>query len=150
MIDGYSLLHQWPELAAGQPRHSAPAREALIRVLTHYQDITGTPVTVFFDARQRRGPPPPPAGQEAIEVLFSEPGQTADAMIERVAARLAPLGEVLVVTEDLLERQTVEAFGAWTWSCSEFMQHAQKLLAEHQQELRRLNQRDHARFRNRF
>jgi hypothetical protein len=30
LIDGYSLLHQWPELAPGSPRHSARARDALI------------------------------------------------------------------------------------------------------------------------
>jgi hypothetical protein len=30
LVDGYSLLHAWPELARGSARHSATAREALI------------------------------------------------------------------------------------------------------------------------
>jgi predicted RNA-binding protein with PIN domain len=27
LVDGYSLLHGWPELAPGAPRHSERARE---------------------------------------------------------------------------------------------------------------------------
>jgi|DewCreStandDraft_1066081.scaffolds.fasta_scaffold01580_14 predicted RNA-binding protein with PIN domain len=149
LIDGYSLLHQWPELAAGQPRHSVQAREALIQILTHYQDLTGVPVTVFFDARYRRGPAAPPETQSAIEVLYSRPGQTADALIERAAARFAAWGEVLVVTEDRAERETVQALGAWTWSCREFIQQVQSTLREQRSELDRRNRQDHLRFRNR-
>ena len=48
LIDGYSLLHNWPELAEGAARHSEAARGALVEILTHYQDACGTPITVFF------------------------------------------------------------------------------------------------------
>lgn len=147
LIDGYSLLHHWPALAPGQPRHSATARDALVQVLTRYQDATGTPVTVFFDARYRRRPVAPDLAPAAVEVLYSRPGQTADALIERAAARLAALGEVLVVTEDLAERQTVEAFGAWSWSCREFIRHLESVLEQQRRELQRLNRHDQRRFR---
>ena len=46
LVDGYSLLHNWTELAPGKPRYSAAAREDLIAVLTHYHDACGTPITV--------------------------------------------------------------------------------------------------------
>ena len=46
LIDGYSLLHNWPELAEGAARHSEAARGALVEILTHYQDACGTPITV--------------------------------------------------------------------------------------------------------
>ena len=49
LVDGYSLLHFWPELAQGKPRHSFYARDALVSVLTQYQDASGMPVTVIFD-----------------------------------------------------------------------------------------------------
>ena len=49
LVDGYSLLHNWPELAPGAARHSARAREELVHVLTRYHDATDEPVTVFFD-----------------------------------------------------------------------------------------------------
>ena len=49
LVDGYSLLHSWRDLAPSEPRHSARAREMLIHVLTQYADSIGTPVTLFFD-----------------------------------------------------------------------------------------------------
>src|SRR6266567_3370333 len=49
LVDGYSLLHNWPELASGKPRHSAAAREELITQLTQYHDACGTPITIVFD-----------------------------------------------------------------------------------------------------
>ena len=48
LVDGFSLLHNWPELAEGAPRYSEAARDALVEMLTQYQDANGTPVTVFF------------------------------------------------------------------------------------------------------
>ena len=49
LVDGYSLLHGWPELAPGKPRHSAEARDELVYILTRYHDAVGTPITIFFD-----------------------------------------------------------------------------------------------------
>ena len=49
LVDGYSLLHNWTELAPGKPRYSAAAREELIAALTQYHDACGTPITVIFE-----------------------------------------------------------------------------------------------------
>src|SRR5208337_5029630 len=99
LVDGYSLLHNWPELAAGAARHSEAARDALVEMLKQYQDGCGTPVTVFFDGTgARRGKPKNQSGS-AVEVLFSSGGQTADDLIERAAHRFQDYGEVLVVTD---------------------------------------------------
>ena len=72
LVDGYSLLHHWPELATGKPRHSFYARDALVSVLTQYQDASGTPVTVIFDGGG--APPGTPKNESAsgIEVLYSK------------------------------------------------------------------------------
>src|SRR5437588_12912586 len=99
LVDGYSLLHNWPELAEGAPRHSERARDALVDMLQHYQDASGTPVTVFFDGTGARRKPKGAAGP-SVEVLFSSSGQTADDLIERAAHRFQEYGEVLVVTDD--------------------------------------------------
>ena len=62
LVDGYSLLHEWVELAPGRPRHSAAARDELVRMLTLYRDATGTPLTVFFDGSS------PVIGGPSVEV----------------------------------------------------------------------------------
>ena len=88
LVDGYSLLHNWPELARGKPRHSAAARNELVQILTHYQDTTITPITIFFDGSG--APPNVPKNESTrhVEVLFSKAGQTADDLIERVMTQI--------------------------------------------------------------
>ncbi len=148
LVDGYSLLHNWPELAAGQPRHSEAARDELVRRLTHYQDASGTPLTVFFDGvGSRRGPARPPAAAHAVEVLFSRNGQTADQMIERAAHRFAAWGEVLVITDDRAERDLVVGLGGFVATCMDFIRTVEGALGEQAEDLAHHNRRERHHFR---
>ncbi len=65
-----------------------------------------------------------------MEVLFSSAGQTADDLIERAAHRFQPYGEVLVVTDDFAERDTVSGFGGSVASCGNFIRMIQNALAD--------------------
>ncbi len=146
LVDGYSLLHNWPELAPGKPRHSATARAELVHVLTLYQDAAGTPITIFFDGS---GAPPGVPKHESsglVEVLFSQAGQTADDMIERATHRFQPYGEVLVVTDDNAERDTVIAFGGMASSCLSFISTVAGVLAEFTNDLKHYNRTERNRF----
>src|SRR5580765_5782355 len=87
LIDGYSLLHNWPELAPGRPRHSSAARDELIQRLTLYQDAIGTPITVFFDGGGAPKGTPAALSKPEMEVLYSRDHQTADDLIERATHR---------------------------------------------------------------
>jgi hypothetical protein len=139
LIDGYSLLHNWPELAAGAPRHSERARDALVDLLQQYQDAAGTPVTVFFDGQGRRGSKPKNESARAVEVLFSNAGQTADDLIERAAHRFQDYGEVLVVTDDFVERDMVSGFGGSVASCANFIRMIDQALNEMQDKVNQHN-----------
>jgi predicted RNA-binding protein with PIN domain len=134
LVDGYSLLHNWPELADGAPRHSERARDALVDMLQDYQDARGTPVTVFFDGQGARRTRPKNhsahAHTHAVEVLFSGGGQTADDLIERAAHRFQEYGEVLVVTDDFAERDIVSGFGGSVASCGNFIRMIDQALSE--------------------
>jgi len=146
LVDGYSLLHNWPELAPGRPRHSARAREDLIHVLTRFQDVTGTPITIFFDGSGAPPGTPPSESPPAVEFLFSRAGQTADQMIERVAHRFSAYGEVLAVTDDVAERDTVTGMGGLASSCANFIRLVENALAEWQDELHDYNRAERNRF----
>jgi hypothetical protein len=146
LVDGYSLLHNWPELAPGRPRHSALARAELIYVLTRFHDATGTPVTVFFDGSGAPPGTPPAESHPAVEVLFSRAGQTADQMIERAAYRFSAYGEVLAVTDDVAERETVTGLGGLASSCANFIRQVESVLMELQDELRDYNRAEQNRF----
>ena len=121
LVDGYSLLHEWRELAPGKPRYSAAARDELIRELMQYQDSNGTPVTIVFDGNRPQAGPSPVESTRELEILYTKAGQTADQVIERVTHRLAAYGEVLVVTDDNAERDTVTSVGGMTSDCRNFI-----------------------------
>jgi hypothetical protein len=149
LVDGYSLLHNWPELAPGAARHSEAARDALVEMLTQYQDSKGTPVTVFFDGTGSRRSKPKNEATGAVEVLFSRAGQTADDMIERAALRFQNYGEVLVVTDDQAERDMVSGFGGSVASCGNFIRMMSDALTELQDELRQHNRAERNQFNRR-
>jgi uncharacterized protein len=146
LVDGYSLLHNWPELAPGQPRHSARARDELVHILTRYHDATGEPITVFFDGTGAPAGVPAKASSAAVEVLFSRAGQTADDMIERAAHRFQAYGEVLAVTDDHAERDTVTGMGGMTASCANFIRMIENALTELREEMRNHNRAERNRF----
>jgi predicted RNA-binding protein with PIN domain len=146
LVDGYSLLHQWPELAPGQPRHSARAREALIDMLTQYQDASSTPVTVFFDGSGKAPAPSAGTAKQAVEVIYSHSGQTADDLIERAAHRFQPYGEVMVVTNDRAERDTVSGFGGTISSCENFIRTIASALNDLAEDVERYSRREQNRF----
>ena len=149
LVDGYSLLHNWPELAPGRARHSAAARDELVHRLTLYQDAIGTPITVFFDGGGAPTGTPPAASNAAVEVLYSRSGQTADDLIERAAHRFGAFGEVLAVTDDHAERETVISLGGMASSCENFIRTVESTLAELTEEIKHHNRQERHRFQRR-
>jgi predicted RNA-binding protein with PIN domain len=145
LVDGYSLLHNWPELAPGKPRHSMEARDELIRILTLYRDATSTPITIVFDGAGKSAGTAFPSTPD-LEILYSRTGQTADQIIERVAARMSSFGEVLAVTDDFAERDTVFYQGGMASSCSNFIAGVERVLQEQDRDIARHNRRQQTAF----
>jgi len=110
IVDGHSMIFQWPELSGKYAAHGPAVRESLVRMLTSLQDASDWTVAVVFDGTGGKAS----TGEEstAIKVFYSKSGQSADAIIERLAAKYAPDFDVTVATDDHLERLTVESFGA--------------------------------------
>jgi predicted RNA-binding protein with PIN domain len=109
IVDGHSIIFAWPELRALHHYRTASARDRLTRILTEYQDLTGTHVVLVFDGKG------PAITQEnepgGIQVFYSNTGHTADDVIERLVAKYGTLYSITVATADLLEQQTAIAFG---------------------------------------
>ena len=147
LVDGYSLLHAWSKLAPGKPRHSATARNALIKILTQYCDAIDTPVTIIFDGSNTIPNTPKKIDKpNDIEVLYSKKGQTADDLIERTAYRLKPFGPALAITNDYAERDTVISTGGFAQSCEQFIQVVEEVLGQQARDITRHNRRENVRF----
>ena len=110
IVDGHSIIFAWPDLRKLHQRRTSLARDALARHLRDYQDWTGVRVVLVFDGKgsdvSDHGDP------HDIQVMYSRKGQTADAIVERLASKYATDFDVTVATSDSLERQTVTSFGA--------------------------------------
>jgi uncharacterized protein len=110
IVDGHSIVFAWPELRKLQDRRPSLAREALIKQLRDYQDWSGKKVVVVFDGQgthvtETRVP-------HDVQIFYARRGQSADAIIERLASKYASRFDVTVATSDLLEMETVNACGA--------------------------------------
>lgn len=145
LIDGYSLLHKLSGIAVRQPPHTEAARAELVRWLTQYHDATGTPISVFFDGTDKVSNTAE-LSTPGVEVLFSRAGKTADELIERATHRLLEYGEVLVVTDDHAEQQTVVALGGMAIGCQHFIRMMEDAVAQMQDNIKRVNKRELAKF----
>ena len=110
IVDGHSVIFAWPELRKLHARRSSLAREALLRHLCDYQDWTGVHVVAVFDGKGKKvGATSDPA---EVQVFYSRSGQSADAIIERLASKYAKRHDLVVATSDSMEAETVHACGA--------------------------------------
>jgi predicted RNA-binding protein with PIN domain len=149
LVDGYSLLHSWPQLAPGKARYSAAAREELIHQLMLYRDAIGTPVTIVFDGAGLKLDSSQVPSTPECEIIYSRSGQTADNIIERVAAKMKPYGEIIAVTNDHAERDTVVAMGGFIMGCDQFISEVKLALGEMHNDIKRLNRREGSGFKDR-
>ena len=110
IVDGHSVIFGWPELSKLHARRSSLAREALIKQLRDYQDWTGVRVVAVFDGKGKKVDTISDPGD--VQIFYSRSGQTADAIIERLASKYAKQYELMVATADSMEAETVQACGA--------------------------------------
>ena len=110
VVDGHSVIFAWPELRKLHARRSSLAREALIKQLRDYQDWTGVRVVVVFDGKSKKVEAT--SDPTDVQIFYSRSGQSADAIIERLASKYAKRYELAVATSDSMEAETVHASGA--------------------------------------
>ena len=113
IVDGHSVIFAWPELRKLHARRSSLAREALVKQLRDYQDWTGVRVVVVFDGKGKKVEATSEPAD--VQIFYSRSGQSADAIIERLASKYAKHYELVVATSDSMVVETVNACGAdWT------------------------------------
>jgi uncharacterized protein len=110
IVDGHSVIFAWPELRKLHARRSSLAREALVKQLRDYQDWTGVRVVVVFDGKGKKVEATSDPAE--VQIFYSRSGQSADAIIERLASKYGKRHELVIATSDSMEAETVHACGA--------------------------------------
>lgn len=139
IVDGHSMIFQWPDLTLQHAKRTAIARETLVRMLTGLQDNSDWSVAVVFDGK---GVKPSEASEpHGIKVFYSKAEQTADSIIERLVAKYSEKYDVTVATDDLMERTTVESFGGMSMSAWQLREEIDAAGRDMDERLRSLKQR---------
>lgn len=141
IVDGYNVMHAWPQLRKLAGRSLEHQREALLRVLQQYGDHSGRRVTVVFDGYAAKNKPAPTVTPPGVEVVFSPRGKTADVVIERTVALASHRSQITVVTSDNVERQIVETLGAHTVAAEVFQVEVAAVLRELEKDVRQHGRR---------
>ena len=118
IIDGYNLIRQSPSLQSLDQMDLQSGREALIRRLAAYKRIKSHQITVVFDGIRDPALFPERDRVQGISILFSRSGETADAVIVRMARRLKE--KALVVSSDRAVADAAASAGAGFIGSPEF------------------------------
>ena len=110
IVDGHSIIFAWPKLRRLHARRALLARETLIKELRQYQDWTDIRTTVVFDGSGACTSST--AEPHDVQIFYAARGQSADAIIERLASKYASRFQMTVATSDSLVMETVNACGA--------------------------------------
>ena len=120
IIDGYNVIHAWPELKALQADISE-ARDRLIHILSEYGAYEKYDVTIIFDALMTADEEHEEWMDEHLNVIYTGAGETADSRIERLAYESVRKGrEVHVVSSDAAVETVVLGIGAYRHPALEF------------------------------
>ena len=122
VVDGYNILHGWPELKEMVERDLEHARIKLLDIMGDYQAVSGVKVIVVFDAHLvKRG-----IGSKdvvsGVDVIYTPEGETADMVIERFAGQLGENDRLTVATSDWAQQRIVFGKGAVRLSARELAQ----------------------------
>ena len=112
LVDGHNVIYAWPELLrehrVASRRHLA--RTELLQRLRNLQDMSGMQVVVVFDgARQGTNEEREPQG---LQIIYADPGTTADTLIERLVAKYSKDRTMRVASADGMVRETILSLGA--------------------------------------
>ncbi len=120
-VDGYNVVNSWPDLKQRKDFSFEAARQTLIDKLHNYGVFKACKIVLVFDAHKVMGNlEKKEEVNKNISVIFTKDGETADNYIEKQVNSLGRKHEIVVVTSDSLEQQTIFQRGAVRMSSLEF------------------------------
>lgn len=114
LVDGYNIIWAWPRLQRVQADVGLDAaRHQLTEALVNYSAFQGYQTHLVFDAQYHSGQSTQDMVTDALQVCYTEAGQTADSYIELFCAQArGRIGRVIVATNDRAQKHMVIGYGA--------------------------------------
>ncbi|MDD4237518.1 MAG: NYN domain-containing protein [Desulfotomaculaceae bacterium] len=131
IVDGYNIIYAWTEFEKNRESGLDYARSRLVSVLADHAALTGLKVVVVFDAHQIKGGGERTEVVDGVEVIYTQQGETADSLIERmVGSFLADGVAVYVATADWAEQVIIFGRGAFRLTPGELREQVQRAKQE--------------------
>jgi len=135
LVDGYNVIHAWPELKELAEASMELARGRLLDALSSYRALKGWRVMVVFDAyKVPHRPEAEVHHYRNLLVVYTKESQTADAYIEKFAHEHKREYDIVVATSDALQQVIIRGSGSRLLSARELIEDMQ---AVREQALRR-------------
>ncbi|MFZ5590674.1 MAG: NYN domain-containing protein [Bacillota bacterium] len=127
LVDGYNIIHAWPDLQKIKEESLEHARDKLVEQMINYAARSGEHVIVVFDAHQVKNSLAHSEVVAGVEIYYTAEGETADAVIERMAGELKDKGRVHVATSDAAEQTIILGRGAYRMTPGELKKRLQSV-----------------------
>ena len=144
LIDGYNLMHAWPQTRRLLRRDIDGARDRFLDIVRIIHDIGGTQTTVVFDGRGAKPEVEYPGGQKTFAVVFSPAGLSADGVIEQLVAHSKTPTACSVATRDNLVAESIRASGAVVLTPQDLMDWVERCERQQADTLRQRRRKDRA------
>ena len=102
IVDGYNIIFAWEDLAALAKDDLEAARKKLCDMLSNYAGFRKCYLVVVFDGWKVKGNLGEKSQHHNIQVVFTKEGETGDAYIESLVAKIGGNYAVRVATSDSL------------------------------------------------
>lgn len=121
LVDGYNILGVWSQYQTGcapaeifeNIQELETARLHLSDALASYSAFQGYQARVVFDAQNRQEKGICEPFTDALDIYYTDYGQTADTYIELYCAKArSQLARIIVATSDRAQQLTVMGYGA--------------------------------------
>ena len=119
LVDGYNIIHAWPELKELADGNMESARMKLLDILSNYQGIRKCKVMVVFDAYRVQRHVADIFDYHNVRVVYTREAQTADQYIERFAHDNQKKYDITVATSDALQQVIIRGAGSSLLSARE-------------------------------
>lgn len=119
LVDGYNIIHAWPELNELIEVNMEAARMRLLDSLSNYQGIRKCKIIVVFDAYRVQGHREEISTYNNIHVVYTKEAQTADEYIEKFVSNKGKKYNITVATSDALQQLIVRGQGSQLLSARE-------------------------------
>ncbi len=113
LVDGYNVLHAWPETGDLRKKNFDGVRDRLIDALRIIHDAEYIRMTIVFDGKGTTLSIERPTNVLSFSIIYTPAGMSADELIEQLVQKAEKRTEITVFSRDNMVAAAVRASGGY-------------------------------------